>query len=79
MVTDLEPELKDDVLVEAISIAITTVNAAAAMARVATLTIVEPADLSQMTVKELKAMAKTQGVARWSQLRKAELVEALAA
>ncbi|MEM9804654.1 MAG: Rho termination factor N-terminal domain-containing protein [Cyanobacteria bacterium P01_D01_bin.56] len=78
-VVDLGPELEDDALVEAIATAITTVNAAAVMAPVATLTIVEPADLSQMTVKELKAMAKTQGVSRWSQLRKAELVEALAA
>ena len=69
---DLGPELDGDALMASMAKVLAPVAAAVAVGKTM-------AELSGLTVKELKVMAQEQQIARYSRMKKAELVAALAA
>ncbi|NEZ67833.1 hypothetical protein D0962_34620 [Leptolyngbyaceae cyanobacterium CCMR0082] len=73
---ELGPELSD----QALQTNWAKINPAAAATIATEATVAEPTtDLSTLTVRQLKAMAKDRHISRYSRLRKAELITALAA
>ncbi|MEM1242218.1 MAG: Rho termination factor N-terminal domain-containing protein [Cyanobacteria bacterium P01_H01_bin.26] len=72
---DLGPELSD----EALQANWAKINPAAATSIATEPTTTEPTVLTSLTVRQLKAMAKDRHIPRYSRLRKAELITALAA
>lgn len=77
-IPDLGPELSD----EALTAAMPRINPAATLSVVENAAITgswSAAELQALTIRQLKTMAKERQVPRYSHLRKAELVTALAA